>query len=137
MGKYLGMFRDQVDPIDFDPNQTIEELRDELLQDMADAGLVRLLPAPPPERPALFVTDAPFSHATAHRSGSRAPTARGSSAGRPKAPASASSTGARQMQGRYAPWYRQGPRHQGDPGMARPPAQSRAPRSTRLGTELV
>jgi hypothetical protein len=29
------------------PNQTIEELRDELLQDMADAGLVKLLPAPP------------------------------------------------------------------------------------------
>jgi hypothetical protein len=36
----------------FDPNQSIEELRDELLQDMADAGLVKLLPAPQPPEPA-------------------------------------------------------------------------------------
>jgi hypothetical protein len=35
-------------PLGFDPNQSIEELRDELLQDMAEAGLVKLLPAPPP-----------------------------------------------------------------------------------------
>jgi hypothetical protein len=33
----------------FDPNESIEDIRDELLRDMAGAGLVKLLPAPPPE----------------------------------------------------------------------------------------
>jgi hypothetical protein len=36
-------------PLAFDPNESIEDIRDELLRDMAEAGLVKLLPAPPPE----------------------------------------------------------------------------------------
>jgi hypothetical protein len=46
------LWRDRHDaeqPIIDNPNQTIRELRDELLHDMADAGLVRLLP---PAKPA-------------------------------------------------------------------------------------
>jgi hypothetical protein len=49
MGKHLGMFRDQAEPLAFDPNESIEDIRDELLRDMAEAGLVKLLPAPQPE----------------------------------------------------------------------------------------
>jgi hypothetical protein len=36
----------------FDPNESIEDIRDELLRDMAEAGLVKLLPAPKPPEPA-------------------------------------------------------------------------------------
>jgi hypothetical protein len=52
MGKHLGMFRDQAEPLAFDPNESIEDIRDELLRDMAEAGLVKLLPAPKPPEPA-------------------------------------------------------------------------------------
>jgi len=51
MGKHLGMFRDQAEPLAFDPNESIEDIRDELLRDMAEAGLVKLLPAPKPPEP--------------------------------------------------------------------------------------
>jgi hypothetical protein len=52
MGKHLGMFRDQAEPLAFDPNESIEHIRDELLRDMAEAGLVKLLLAPKPPEPA-------------------------------------------------------------------------------------
>jgi hypothetical protein len=52
MGKHLGMFGDQSEPLAFDPNESIEDIRDELLRDMAEAGLVKLLPAPKPPEPA-------------------------------------------------------------------------------------
>jgi len=46
-------------PLGFDPNQSIEELRDELLRDMAEAGLVKLLPAPKPPEPASVPASVP------------------------------------------------------------------------------
>jgi hypothetical protein len=48
MGKHLGMFKeDQIVPR-VRTDKSIAELRDELLQDMVEAGLVTLLPAPEP-----------------------------------------------------------------------------------------
>jgi len=52
MGKHLGMFREFTEALAFDPNESIEDIRDELLRDMAEAGLVKLLPAPKPPEPA-------------------------------------------------------------------------------------
>jgi hypothetical protein len=52
MGKHLGMFKeDQIVPR-VRSDKSIEELRDELLQDMVEAGLVTLLPAPAEPAPA-------------------------------------------------------------------------------------
>jgi hypothetical protein len=45
----------------FDPNESLEDIRDEFLQDMAAAGLIRLLPPAPadavPEDPPAGVTN--------------------------------------------------------------------------------
>jgi hypothetical protein len=51
MGKHLGMFREFTEPLAYDPNESLEDIRDELLQFMAAAGLVRLLPPVPADAP--------------------------------------------------------------------------------------
>jgi phage terminase small subunit len=48
MGKHLGMFKEEQIVPRVRTDKSIAELRDELLQDMVEAGLVTLLPAPEP-----------------------------------------------------------------------------------------
>jgi hypothetical protein len=53
----------------YDPNESLEDIRDELLQDMAAAGLVRLLPPVPADAP---VNRHPIRTPDRHPRGTRA-----------------------------------------------------------------